>query len=72
MEKLQRRFSSFPNLTFRDRTEPPVDIWADAGTDTLRGVYFSMLQELAAAEETAALAAELSQKILSGREVRLP
>ena len=72
MEKLQRRFSFLSNLAFRDRTEPPVDLWADVGTDTLRGVYFSMLQELASTEETALLAAEVSRKILSGREVQLP
>ena len=72
MEKLQRRFSFLSNLAFRDRTEPPVDLWADVGTDTLRGVYFSMLQELASTEETASLAAEVSRKILSGREVQLP
>ena len=72
VEKLQRRFSAFPNLIFRDRTEPPMDLWADVGTDTLRGVYFGMLQELAAVEDTASLTAELSRKILSGREVQLP
>ena len=72
LEKLQKQFSAVSNLSFRDRTEPPVDLWADAGTDTLRGVYFSMLQKLAPEEETAALTAEISHKILSGREVRLP
>lgn len=72
LEMLQKQFSSVPNLSFRDRTEPPVDLWADAGTDTLRGVYFGMLQALADTEEEAALAAEISHKILTGREVRLP
>lgn len=72
LEKLQKRFSGIANLSFRDRTEPPVDLWADAGTDTLRGVYFRMLQEMADSDETAALAAEISHKILSGREVWLP
>jgi len=72
MQKLQQRFSQVSNLTFRDRTEPPVDLWADAGADTLRGVYFRMLRELADTEEEAILAAEISQRILSGREVRFP
>lgn len=72
VEKLQKQFPVIANLSFRDRTEPPVDLWEDAGADTLRGVYFSMLQELVDTEETAALAAEISHKILSGREVRLP
>ena len=72
VEKLQKHFSDISNLSFRDRTEPPVDIWEDAGADTLRGVYFSMLQALADTEETAVLAAEISHKILSGREVGLP
>ena len=72
IQKLQQQFSHVSNLTLRDRTELPVDIWAEAGTDTLRGVYFRMLQELMGTEEQAALAAEISYKILSGREVRLP
>lgn len=72
LEKLQQQFGQFPNLIFRDRTELPVDLWADVGEDTLRGVYFRMLQEQAASEKDAILAAEISQKILSGREVRLP
>ena len=72
MERLQKQFSAFPNLIFRDRTEPPVDLWVDAGTDTLRGVYFGMLQKLTDTEESALLAAEISHKILSGREVQLP
>ncbi|MBQ6720072.1 MAG: metallophosphoesterase [Oscillospiraceae bacterium] len=72
IQKLQRQFSLFPHLTFRDQTEPPMNLWAEAGEDTLRGVYFRMLQDLAQTEETAVLAAEISWKILSGREVLLP
>lgn len=71
-EELQQQFSRISNLILRDRTEAPADIWAEAGTDTLRGVYFQMLQELAETNAHAGLAAEISHKILSGREVRLP
>ena len=71
--KLLESFSErFPNLLFRDRTDPPVDLWADVGEDTFRGTYFRLLQELAQAEETAVLTADISHRILSGREVHLP
>ena len=72
VQALQRSFARFPNLTLRDRTDPPVDIWAEAGTDTFRGVYFGILRDLAETDETAALAADISCRILSGREVYLP
>ena len=72
VQDLQRSFARFPNLTLRDRTDPPVDVWADAGEDTFRGVYFGLLRELAETDETAALTAEISCRILSGREVALP
>ena len=72
LQSLQQSFVRFPNLTFRDRTDPPMDIWADAGEDTFRGVYFGLLRELAESDETANLAAEISCRILSGREVPLP
>ena len=76
-EELTRRFSQFPNLELRDRTVPPVDIWAAAGSDSLEGVYFGMLKSQleTADEETAArllLAAQISRKILDGQEVVLP
>ena len=69
---LQKQFAGFPNLELRDRTEEPIDLWADAGEDTLRGTYFRLLQEKAREDPRARLAAEISQKLLSGREVRLP
>ena len=72
---LQKQFSRFPNLEIRNRLEEPVDIWADAGEDSLLGVYFRMLRERAENEENPEiweLAAEISQKLLSGREVTLP
>lgn len=67
----------FPNLVLRDRTVPPLDVWASAGQDTFEGRYFKMLQDKLkdADEETKQkiyLAAEISRKILDGQEVVLP
>ena len=72
VELLGRAFSGFPNLQLRDRTDPPVDLWAEVGEDTFRGTYFRLLQEQAQSDETARLAAEISHRLLSGREVSLP
>ena len=72
LQALQDRFGHFPNLQFRDRTDPPVDLWADVEADTFRGTYFRLLQEQTGTDETARLAAEISHRLLSGREVSLP
>ena len=74
---LENEFSQFPNLTLRDRTEPPMDIWANVGEDSLEGVYFGLLrQQLESADEETRekilLAAKLSRRILENREVKLP
>ena len=66
----------FPNLELRDRREAPVDLWAGAEEDTLEGTFFRMLRDSMedAQEENRSLirlAAELSRKILEGREVVL-
>ena len=72
MEKLGQELSRFPNLQLRDRTEAPVDIWGTCGNDTLEGVYFRLLREkMETDSEKALLAAEISRKILTGREVQL-
>ena len=75
LEALQKEFADFPNLELRDRTEPPLEIWADADADSLEGIYFGMLRRsLEDSPENARriqLAAEISRKILSGREVKL-
>lgn len=68
--------SRFPNLELRDLREETVDIWAFAEADTLEGTYFRILREAMeeADRESKAqirLAAEISRKILEGREVRL-
>ena len=74
---LTQAFAQFPHLALRDRTVPPVDLWANAGADTLEGAYFRLLQDaLAHADETGQrrirLAAKLSRKLLDGQEVTLP
>ena len=68
--------SRFPNLILRDRREEKRDLWFCAQEDTLEGTYFRILREAMteADEETRQqirLAAELSRKILEGREVAL-
>lgn len=72
---LKRKFAAFPNLELRDKTEPPLDIWADTDEDTLEGVYFNMLRKAMENDPENArriqLAAEISRKLLSGREVAL-
>lgn len=73
--ELKSAFSRFPHLTLVDRTDAPLDIWAEADEDSLEGIYFGMLRS--AMENTPEhaeqirLAAEISRKILTGREVIL-
>lgn len=75
-EELKRHFSNVPNLELRDETQPPVDPWAEAGEDTLEGAYFKLLRDCLDANpehrDTIQLAAEISRKLLDGREVTLP
>ena len=72
---LRQAFPRIPNLELRDKTEPPLDIWADADEDSLEGIYFTMLRKAMEANpeqaERTRLAAEISRKLLSGREVTL-
>ena len=75
--RLQKEFSRFPNLILRDRTVPPLDLWAGAGDDSLEGIYFGLLKEaLEGADPEEArrilLAAKLSRQLLDGQEVLLP
>ena len=73
--QLLRRFDMFPNLELRDKTEEAVDLWADAGEDTLEGVYFQMLHRAMEEDPENAkriqLAAEISRKLMRGKEVVL-
>lgn len=75
VQQLKKKFAGFPNLELRDRTEPPLEVWADADKDTLEGIYFGLLRKAMAENpeqaEEIQLAAEISRKLLSGREVRL-
>lgn len=75
LQQLQKKFSEFPNLELRDRTEAPIEVWADADKDTLEGIYFGMLRKAMSQHpeqaEEIQLAAEISRKLLSGREVKL-
>ncbi len=72
---LKRKFPQFPNLELRDKTEPPMDVWGNAGEDTLEGIYFNMLHNSMEHdpenESRIQLAAEISRKLLLGREVIL-
>lgn len=77
VELLRQRFSHFPNLLLRDRTVPPVDLWENAGEDSLEGIFFEKLQRaMEGQDETACrrirLAARLSRQLLLGQEVKLP
>lgn len=72
ISELKKRFDAFPNLELRDKTEEPVDLWAGAGEDTLRGTFFRLLRQRSETDPHAVLAAEISRKLLEGKEVTLP
>ena len=77
LDALQKEFSSFPNLTLRDHTRRPVDLWQKAGEDSFEGMYFGLLKDAlddAAEEEKEKilLAAKLARQLLDGQEVELP
>lgn len=67
LAQIRGKFPGFANLLLRDNREEAEDLWAEAGEDTLRGVYFSLLKR-----QNADLTAEISRRLLAGREVRLP
>jgi len=75
-EELKERFPWLPHLEFIDHRTAKEDLWERMGEDTLEGAYFRMLkQKMEAADpdlaERIRLAAEISRKILGGREVAL-
>ena len=76
VQRLKSHFSHLALLELRDETRKKPEPWADAGEDSLRGVYFALLKRLAEESpeqrELAALAAEISAALLDGEEVRLP
>lgn len=75
LDELYSKFRHIPYLTIIDRTERPVDVWEDAGQDSLRGTFFRLLQEemeYSDSPEVYQLAAEISRRLLDGKEVTLP
>jgi len=76
LEALRKEFARIPNLWLRDRTTPPVTLWANMDQDSLEGVFFRLLHTAAGGaegpeRERILLAAKLSRQLLDGREVRL-
>ena len=65
-----REAFSHLNLDLVDQTLSPESLWAQAGDDSFRGVYFRLLRE--SGHESAELAAALSARLLEGSEVALP
>ena len=72
---IRMEFADFPNLELLDRTDPPLDLWGSADEDSLEGIYFGMLKKAMESQpenaEKIRLAAEISRKLLAGREVIL-
>ena len=75
LKAVYKEFPDFPNLFLLDKTEPPMDLWENTDADTLEGMYFQLLRRRMEEEPENArqiqLAAEISRKLLSGREVTL-
>lgn len=75
LKAIYKEFPDFPNLSLLDKTEPPIDLWENTDSDTLEGMYFQLLHHrLEEQPENARqilLAAEISRKLLNGREVTL-
>lgn len=76
LEELKASFPGVPHLKLRDRTVPPMDLWTGAGEDTLEGTFFGLLRSAAMEaegrdREQILLAAQISRRILEGREVKL-
>ena len=71
-DALAAALPGFPNLQLRDQTVPPLDLWANAGDDTLEGVFFQLLKESDADADVVELAARISRQILLEQEVELP
>ena len=76
LETLRGMFPQFPNLILRDRTKPAVDLWANAGEDSLQGTFFGILRDARQGQNeetvrTLELAAKIARQILLGQEVEL-
>ena len=75
IKAVYKEFPDFPNLSLLDKTEPPIDLWENTDADTLEGMYFQLLHRAMEEQPENArqiqLAAEISRKLLDGREVTL-
>ena len=76
VEEILRAMPGFPNLEFIDRRQRYCDPWEKLDEDSLEGTYLRLLREKLwtadpETEELVRLAAEISTKILAGREVIL-
>ncbi len=74
---IRAEYAHLPNLTLRDRTVRPVDVWGSLGDDSFEGVYFGLLRQALdnadeAEKQEILLAAEISRRFLEGQEVILP
>lgn len=77
VRRMAPRLEGYPNLTLFDETTAPCDLWADAGSDSLCGLFFGILRDAAADADPETvrkleLAAKISRRILQRREVELP
>lgn len=77
LDTLYRGFGAYPHLKLVDETSKQSDLWANAGEDSLEGLYFRMLRDAMEqadqqTREELELTAKLSRQILQGREVELP
>lgn len=70
LEKLRRDYLHIPNLQILDRTQPPLPDWEDLEADSLQGTFFRLLDQ--SGDPRAKLAADISRRLLAGREVQLP
>lgn len=71
LQSLRQRFDFLPNLTLIDKVQESSFDWESYDSTSFRGVFYEILQQ-ADDPELAALAAEISAKLLEGREVELP
>lgn len=75
LKALKTQLSFYPNLELRDNLDSPMNLWDCKDEDSLEGIYFGMLHSLMQQDpehaEEIRLAAEISRKILSGKEIQL-
>ena len=74
---IRQKYQNFLNLELLDQTVDPQSLWTGMEEDSLRGAYLKRLKEAAdqadpELQHKILLAAEISQKLLEGREVQLP